>query len=178
MPTVVLRTDARHEISQDSLDTGYDMNPAYPGHVDAVLPTRSWPPIVASPTRVSWRTNGARVTGGQLHLLRRNYSLWPCLFQLFSGSSLLLVVVEPSWSWQRSCPVSFLYFIARRWKEQAIPVRTHKIWLPTAQTSSPTILPLLMSHVPNIIVKSNCLCPALGLLDTYRILVGRKCLND
>jgi hypothetical protein len=112
MPTFVLRTDARHEkISQDSLDTGYDMNPAYPGHEDAVLPTRSRPPIVASPTLVLCRTNVARVTAGQLHLLQRNYSLRPCLFQLFSGKSLLLVVAEPSWSRQRSCPVSFLYFM-------------------------------------------------------------------
>jgi len=103
---------ARHEnISQDSLDTGNDMNPAYPGHEDALLLTRSRPPIVESPTRVLWRTNGARVTAGQLHLLRRNYSLWPCLFQLFSGGSLLLVVVEPTWNRQRSCLVSFVYFI-------------------------------------------------------------------
>ena len=76
MLTFVLRTDARNEnISQDSLDTGYDMNHAYPGHEDAVLPTRPRPAIVASPTRVLWRTNGAQVTAGQLHLLRRNYSL-------------------------------------------------------------------------------------------------------
>ena len=103
MPTIALRTDARHEnISQDSLNTGYDMNPAYPGHEEAILPTRSRPPIVASSTRVLWRTNGALATAVQSHLLRRNYSLWPRLFQLFSGSSLLLVVVESSWNRQLS----------------------------------------------------------------------------
>jgi hypothetical protein len=120
-----LMQDTRRSVT-DSLDTGYDMNPAYPGHEDAVLPTRSRPPIVASPTRVLWRTNGARVTAGQLHLLRRNYSLWPCFSIIqwqFLNASCSGALVKPT----AKLPSKFPALYVRRWKEQAIPVRTHKI---------------------------------------------------
>jgi hypothetical protein len=139
--TVVLRTDARHEkFSQDSLNTGLpipDTKTTYPNaSSDRCIAN---PCLVAHERGPSNCRTVAFVTEELLPVIL-SFSIiqWQFLIASYSGA-----LVKPTTKVCSKFPVLFV----RHWQEQAIPVRTHKIWLPIARTSSPTILPLLMSHI-------------------------------